>query len=150
MFINSATSWWIKKKKSGKLVICLQTTKSLLVFFNNSLRHQMGFVLFDKLCFYLLYLLRSLAFRLIISWNFSLLSIYYCSSECTGAVWAWAGSQTHSVLTHYLWVQFNHQLLGRDRNCRARTSDSLVLNPSGWTDCKLPIANMICSNLASC
>lgn len=79
-----------KEKKCGKIVIWLQTTKSLS-FFNNSLRHQMGFILFDKLHFYLLYQLRSLVFRLIISWNFSLLSAYYCSSEHNGAVWAEQG-----------------------------------------------------------
>lgn len=68
----------------------------------------MGFVLFDKLHFYLLYWLRLLVFRLIISWNFSFLSIYSCSSECDRPVWAAQGPDSFGAHTHahYLWLQF--------------------------------------------
>lgn len=101
------------KKKCGKVVIWLQTTKSLLLAFNNSLRQQMSFVLFDKWHFYLLYQFRSLVFRLIISWNFSLPSIYYSSSECAGAVCAEQGPS--SLGTNALFVGTIYPSITRQR-----------------------------------
>lgn len=121
--------------------------KTVITVFKKLIKTLNGFVLFEKLHFHLSYQLGSLAFKLIISWNFSLLSIYYCSSECNGAVWAEQGPKLlrcqHMICRYSLAINYQ-----ADTEI-ARTSGSLVLNPSGRTDCKLPIANMIGSNLAS-